>query len=113
MYSLLPSAALAMTASFCEALMGLSPPAPTEAPSAVALGSVRVVFANWAVAASTLMIAVVIDDTRCAVAWSGGGEYFRRGKYCVCGLRTAGVVETEDCQAAHMAKSVMCAHKRM
>ena len=53
MYSLLPSAALARTASFCDALMGLSSPAPTLAPSAVPEGSLRVVLAIWAVAAST------------------------------------------------------------
>jgi hypothetical protein len=58
MYSLLPSAALAITASFWDALIGLSPPAPTEAPSAVAVGSLRVVFAIWAVAASTDMMMV-------------------------------------------------------
>lgn len=66
MYSLRPSAALAMTASFWAALMGLSPPAPTVAPSAVLVGSVRVMLAIWLVAASTDMVAVclvVVDDT--------------------------------------------------
>lgn len=63
MYSLLPSAALAITASFWDALIGLSPPAPTEAPSAEAVGSLRVVFAIWAVAASTdmMMIGLWVD----------------------------------------------------
>jgi hypothetical protein len=70
MYSLLPSAADAMTASFWLALMGLSPPAPTEAPSAVAVGSLRDVAAIWAVAASMAdMVRVVqwVDDTKVLV----------------------------------------------
>lgn len=65
MYSLLPSAALWMTASFWAALMGLSPPAPTEAPSAVAEGSLRVVFAIWAVALSTAA-ADILTETELA-----------------------------------------------
>jgi hypothetical protein len=40
-------------------LMGLSPPAPTEAPSAVEVGSEMVVFAIWAVAASTDIMTLI------------------------------------------------------
>lgn len=46
--------------------MGLSPPAPTLAPSAVLVGSLRVVFAIWLVAASTdmVMVGLKVDDTK-------------------------------------------------